>query len=163
EGLSGSANVDHRGDIYGIGGMLYQMLTGKTPHGRFEPPSVAVPGLDKRFDAIVDKAMHADAAKRFSSAGELQAELARIAAAQPQAANEGTGNPTGPSRRRSPKPLLAMLLVTATIFIAVFAFDAWKKNRRGPTPAVNAQPDPKVAKIADISDSKPASTARWHD
>ena len=68
--------VDHRADIYAVGAMLYQMLTGKLPQGVFDLPSKLVPGLDVRFDRIIARAMKADRDARYSSAAELRAEIA---------------------------------------------------------------------------------------
>ena len=155
EGLAGSANVDHRGDIYGIGGMLYQMLTGKAPHGRFEPASRVVPGLDVRFDAIVDKAMHADPSKRFASAAELLAELARIAAPQSQSSAGDASRADGAGRWHISKPLVAVLLLTAIAGIAAIAIAPWKKTGAGARPDNSTQVAPGVTKV-DRREWKPA-------
>jgi predicted outer membrane protein len=70
--------VDHRADIYAVGVMLYQMITGKVPHGMFKPPSKQVPGLDPSYDAMIMKAMRADRDRRYQSIQELHRDLCDI-------------------------------------------------------------------------------------
>ncbi len=75
EALMLGTAIDGRADIYAVGVMLYQMLTGNIPRGAFKPASVLVPGLDPRFDPIILKAMQHDRAERHQDAAELRREL----------------------------------------------------------------------------------------
>jgi serine/threonine protein kinase len=78
EALILGSSVDHRADVYAVGVMLYQMLTGKLPQGMFKLPSLLVPGLDPRYDAIISKALREDRAIRYQSVFEMRHDLDAI-------------------------------------------------------------------------------------
>jgi serine/threonine protein kinase len=78
EQIKNSANVDHRADIYSLGVVFYQMLTGELPAGKIEPPSRKVQ-IDVRLDEVVLRALEKKAELRFQQASEVKTMVETIA------------------------------------------------------------------------------------
>ncbi|MBL8943826.1 MAG: serine/threonine protein kinase [Myxococcales bacterium] len=70
-------DVDHRSDIFAIGVLFYELLTGQLPVGRFPPPSELAPG-DAGLDAIVLRALEFDRRRRYQTASEIGAALSTL-------------------------------------------------------------------------------------
>ena len=88
EQIRSASKVDHRTDLWSLGVILYELLTGKTPyHGDarsviaqivsdpVRPPTVLVPDLPPSLVGTVMKALHKDPDKRFQSAMDLRDAL----------------------------------------------------------------------------------------
>jgi hypothetical protein len=81
EQLEQPGTVDHRADIYSLGVVFYEMLTGELPIGRFSPPSQRTP-LDPRVDEVVMRALEKEREKRYQSADEVKTNVEHLTAAE---------------------------------------------------------------------------------
>ena len=77
EQMAGAKAVDHRADIYSLGVVFYELLTGELPIGRFAPPSRHVQ-IDVRLDEIVLRALEREPEQRWQHASDVKTELEAV-------------------------------------------------------------------------------------
>ena len=91
------ATVDHRVDIYGLGAILYAMLTGRPPHEGPTPAAIVISAMSKtppaprelepripaNLETVILRAMAKDPGDRFATAMDLETALAPFDEAEP--------------------------------------------------------------------------------
>ncbi|MCU0780106.1 MAG: serine/threonine protein kinase [Akkermansiaceae bacterium] len=127
--------VDHRADIFSLGVMLYELLTGAPPWGAWPPPSQSV-RIDVRLDEIVLRALQQNPAARYQAAAEVREDIDSVKSST-------GGGPLPPGARPEPLP----------------------SNRRNATPASTAAssatpPPPAVSQPLSSQRGKKPNTIR---
>ena len=104
--------VDHRADIYAVGVVFYELLTGELPIGAFQLPSHFAQ-VDARVDPVVMKTLAKEPERRYQHASEVSTDVQRIAT-EPTPDSRSTSTAKGERR-------LAHKLVFAAIGCLLFA------------------------------------------
>ena len=126
--LRDGGSGDARADLFSLGVLVYQMLTGTLPRGAFLPPSQLV-AADPRFDAVVFRALQPRPEDRFADASAFSAALEPLY--------------RDPPRRRSRRLAAAVcLLVLAALLALPFLPPGEGQTPPGPPAAPPAMPSP---------------------
>ena len=141
--------VDHRADIYSLGVVFYEMLTGELPLGRFAPPS-QVAAVDGRIDDVVFRALEREPDRRYQRASEVRDEVDSI--------NGGAPAPVGAAAMARARDIggseylqlqvqgpAAALVVTVMIALVQWALCGIAFGGRGPR---GAPPDDPTSLVA---------------
>lgn len=132
--------IDGRSDVYGLGVMVYQMLTGQQPYSADTPMGVVVkhitdpvpeilkvmPDLPPELDAIIKNAMAKDKSTRYSNAIELAKALNLLAFGEEGnltfSTNSGIKTRIGSPAAQSPRLKIGLVAIGAVLVFAVAGF-----------------------------------------
>lgn len=167
EQLEGSHGVDHRADIYSLGVVFYEMLTGELPIGRFEAPSKKVE-IDVRLDDVVLRTLEKEPQRRYQHASQIKSDMQSITSTRGPAfapttvgdeSPQGSPTPATPSLaqqelaarmlltrqqlmervEKSLRPLFhaQVLLVVIGVILIVLGAQCWAQNTHIPSRVLN--------------------------
>ncbi len=129
--------AEARSDVYGLGVVLYEMLTGSLPfltdraeamlysaaHEKPEAPSARRVGLDPALDRVVLKALAKDPERRYASAAAFAADLRELAAPPTGVAETADAPAPGAAAPRTPRPARAARKTPQRRVLAVLPFE----------------------------------------
>jgi serine/threonine protein kinase/tetratricopeptide (TPR) repeat protein len=112
EQIHAPGEVDHRADIYALGVVFYQMLTGELPGKKLEAPSKKVQ-IDVRLDEIVLRALEKKPELRYQQVSEVKTMVETIVATPDASRRRGDESQAESERRKAEGGKFGESLVTS--------------------------------------------------
>lgn len=171
----GASDIDERADIYSLGIVFYEMVTGRKPYIADTPMAVVlkqmtdplpsptgfIPDLPEGVEHILLKALAKEPENRYEDMNALieamEGVLSETQMVEVSASIQQEMKKEAPSVKLSPKMIMTVVGVLATILILVIGFP-WAQQRFSPDPVVEATPT-KTLKPTATKVSTPAPTA----
>lgn len=156
EQLKNSAGVDGRADIYSVGVMLYEVLTGNTPAGVPRPASEITHDVPPALDTILEKCLNPDPDQRYRNAGELREALGKVRqmveAGSELVEKTQKVESTRTTMTVSPKAVPILLLVCIVLATGAGLWKVETDRRLLPTPAPVVGQQTASARLATEND-----------
>ena len=122
-------DVDHRADIYALGVVFYQLLTGELPCKPLEPPSRKVQ-IDVRLDEVVLRALAETPERRYEQATQLKTAVENIASPSDLSTNS-TAVPKTIAIAKPTEPRWWQVFLAGFLTVVLLEFGALALTDRG--------------------------------